>query len=81
MCLLGTVKGVGHRRFEPIWNLYMTYEFNLYDEELNEYTMRAHLLWVVNNEIYELYDVYNKCVMMKWDLFGHTQHLPFLEDG
>ena len=68
-----TVKGVGHRRFEPIWNLYMTYDFDLYDEELNEYTMRAHLLWVVNNEIYDMY----ACML---GLNGHTQHLPFLDD-
>ena len=40
MCLLGTVKGVGHRGS----NRYETYEFDLYDRELNEYAMRAHLL-------------------------------------
>ena len=55
----------------------LTYEFDLYDEELNEYTMRAHLLWVVNYEIYEMYDMYDGTYLAIPNINNYYSNLIF----
>jgi len=37
----------------------LTYEFDLSDEELNEYTMRAFHDWLANYEIYDMNYMYD----------------------